>query len=46
MKNTAKLFSEDEEELLRLLKKRRTRSERGGFDDAWLTEREEDDSDY
>jgi len=35
------LFSEDEEELLRILKRQSRRSERFGFDDAWLAMDEE-----
>jgi hypothetical protein len=35
------LFSEDEEELLRILKRQSRRSERLGFDDAWLAMDEE-----
>lgn len=35
------LFSEDEEELLRILKRQSRRSERFGFDDAWLAMNEE-----
>jgi hypothetical protein len=41
MKCTAEMFSEDEEELLRLLKKRGTRSERMGFEEDWIVERED-----
>ena len=46
MKCTAKMFSEDEEELLRLLKKRGARSERMGFEEEWRLERKEDGYDF
>jgi hypothetical protein len=42
MKCKAKIFSEDEEELLRLLKKRGARSERIDFEEDWIVDREED----
>jgi hypothetical protein len=35
------LFSEDEEELLRILKRQSRRSARFGFEDAWLAMDEE-----
>jgi hypothetical protein len=41
MKCTAEMFSEDEEELLRLLKKRGTRSEHRGFEEDWVVDRED-----
>ena len=46
MKCTAEMFSEDEEELLRLLKKRGARSERMGFEEEWRIEREEKEYDF
>jgi len=42
MKRKAKIFSEDEEELLRLLKKRGARSERIDFEEDLVVDREED----
>ena len=42
MKRKAKMLSEDEEELLRLLKKRGARSMRLGFEEDWAIDREED----
>jgi len=42
MKHKAKMLSEDEEELLRLLKKRGARSTRLGVEQDWAIEREED----
>jgi hypothetical protein len=41
MKRKAKIFSDDEEELLRLLKKRGARSERIEFEEDWVMDREE-----
>jgi hypothetical protein len=46
MKRKAKMFSEDEEELLRLLKKRGTRSACIEFEEDWIVEREEDGYDF
>jgi hypothetical protein len=46
MKCTAEMFSEDEEELLRLLKKREVGSEHMGFEEEWIVEREEDGYDF
>jgi hypothetical protein len=46
MKCTAEMFSEDEEELLRLLKKRGAGSEHMGFEEEWRVEREEDGYDF
>ena len=46
MKRKAKMLSEEEEELLRLLKKRGARSERRGFDEDWVTDREEGGYDF
>jgi len=46
MKRKAKIFSEDEEELLRLLKKRGVRSEGMGVEEAWVVDREEGGYDF
>jgi hypothetical protein len=42
MKRKAQMLSEDEEELLRLLRKRGARSMRLGFEADWALEQEED----
>ncbi|MFB0545070.1 MAG: hypothetical protein ACETVN_05095 [Asgard group archaeon] len=46
MKRKAKIFSEDEEELLRLLKKRGARSERIDFEEDWVVDKEEGGYDF
>jgi hypothetical protein len=46
MNRKAKMFSEDEEELLRVLKKRGARSECIEFEEDWVAEREEHGYDF
>jgi hypothetical protein len=46
MKRKAKMLSEDEEELLRLLKKRGARSMCLDFEEEWAIEQEEDGYDF
>jgi hypothetical protein len=46
MKRKATIFSEDEEELLRLLKKRGARSERIDFEEDWVVDKEEGGYDF